>query len=123
MSILCRTIKPSHTPPENNRTLTSNELIMLLSWNLSLQKLHLHVPIRCANALFLYPLKTSENLKVFCFQRQRKGALGTNGLINQKFFSEHVTPMLYFYTMFYFSNELILLLWNFEPAKNCNFVN
>ena len=33
------------------------------------------------NALFLYPLKTSENLTVFyCFEGV--GALGTNGLIS-----------------------------------------
>ena len=33
------------------------------------------------NAPFLYPLKTSENLTVFCFTGQRKGALETKGLI------------------------------------------
>ena len=33
------------------------------------------------NAPFFYPLKTSENRKVFrFFKGQRKGALGTNGL-------------------------------------------
>ena len=32
------------------------------------------------NALFPYPLKTTENLTVFCFQGYRKGALGKNGL-------------------------------------------
>ena len=32
------------------------------------------------NVLFLYPQKTSENGKIWCFQGQRKGALGTNGL-------------------------------------------
>ena len=33
------------------------------------------------NALFLYPLKTSENLKIFlCFLGVEKGAFGTNEL-------------------------------------------
>ena len=33
------------------------------------------------NAPFLYPMKTSENLNVFCcFQEVEKGVLGTSGL-------------------------------------------
>ena len=32
------------------------------------------------NTPFLCPLKTSENLQVFCFQGLEKGCIGTNGL-------------------------------------------
>ena len=32
------------------------------------------------NAPFLYPLKASENRKVFCFQGVEKGFIGNNGL-------------------------------------------
>ena len=40
---------------------------------------------------FLYPFKTSENRKVFwCFQGQRKGALGTNGLSTLEVINVHI---------------------------------
>ena len=43
----------------------------------------LQVPINqfVPKATFLYPLKTSENRKIFwCFQRVEKGCMGTTGL-------------------------------------------
>ena len=37
---------------------------------------HVHINLFVPNALFLYPLKTSENLMVFCFQGVETGFMG-----------------------------------------------